>query len=338
MPTKQLFKVLTLSLMVTLMLAIQTPALAAKSLIIATATTGGTYYPVGVAIGTLISIKLSAKDGITATAINSAGSGENIQMLKNKECDLAILQGLYGAQAYHGKGPYQGQPMQEMLGITMLWQNVEHFPLLARHVKKGDLSDLKKLNAKFSIGKRGSGTEGSGRIILGAAGIEPDKDFVTEYLDYNASIDAMQDGRIAGANIPAGVPVSAITQMYAMMGDKATVLDVTDEQLTKINEALTLWTRFPIPPDTYPGQKKTINTIAQPNILVASTQMSEEDVYKITKTIYENLPFLNNIHSATKAMSLEQALGGMPMPLHPGALKYFREAGVAIPDRLVLKK
>jgi TRAP transporter TAXI family solute receptor len=125
--------------------------------------------------------------------------------------------------------------------------------------------------------------------------------------------------------------------MYAMMGDKATVLNVTDEQLTKINEALTLWTRFSIPPDTYPGQKKPINTIAQPNILVASTQMTEEEVYKITKTIYENLPFLNNIHGATKAMSLEQALGGMPMPLHPGALKYFREAGVAIPERLVLK-
>jgi TRAP-type uncharacterized transport system substrate-binding protein len=65
--------------------------------------------------------------------------------------------------------------------------------------------------------------------------------------------------------------------------------------------------------------------------------MTEEEVYKITKTIYENLPFLNNIHGATKAMSLEQALGGMPMPLHPGALKYFREAGVAIPERLVLK-
>jgi TRAP transporter TAXI family solute receptor len=333
----RLFKVLTLPLLATLLLAIQTPALAAKSLIITTATTGGTYYPVGVAIGTLISIKLAAKDGITATAINSAGSGENIQMLKNKECDLAILQGLYGAQAYHGKGPYQGQAMQEMLGITMLWQNVEHFPLLAKHVKKSDLSDLKGLGAKFSIGKRGSGTEGSGRIILGACGVDPDKDFVTEYLDYNASIDAMQDGRIAGANIPAGVPVSAITQMYAMMGDKATVLNVTDEQLTKINEALTLWTRFSIPPDTYPGQKKPINTIAQPNILVASTQMTEEEVYKITKTIYENLPFLNNIHGATKAMSLEQALGGMPMPLHPGALKYFREAGVAIPERLVLK-
>jgi TRAP transporter TAXI family solute receptor len=258
-------------------------------------------------------------------------------MLKNGEVDMAILQGLYGAQGYNGKGPYEGQAMKEMLGITMLWENVEHFPLLSKYAKTGNLSDLKGLKHKFSIGKRGSGTEGSGRVILGAVGIEPDKDFNTEYLDYNGSIDAMQDNRIAGANIPAGVPVSAITQMYAMLGDKATVLDVTDEQLVKINEVLDLWTRFVIPPDTYPGQKKPIHTLAQPNLLVVSSKMPEETVYKITKTIFENLPFLHNIHSATKAMSLERALAGMPMPLHPGAVRYFREAGVTIPERMILK-
>jgi uncharacterized protein len=309
-----------------------------QSLIITTATTGGTYYPVGVAIGTLISVKLGAKDGITATAISSAGSAENIQMLKNGECDLAILQGLYAAEGYHGKGAYDGKPMKQMLGITMLWYNVEHFPLLARYAKTGTLDDLKSLKQKFSIGKRGSGTEGSGRVILGALGITPDRDFTTEYLDYNGSIDAMQDARIAGANIPAGVPVSAITQMYATMGERATVLDVTDQQLAKITEALELWTRFVIPAGTYPGQKKAIHTIAQPNLLVASDKLSEEAVYKITKTMYENLPFLHNIHAATKEMSLERALAGMPMPLHPGALKYFQEVGLKVPERIILKK
>ncbi len=331
-------KLLALALAATLLVSAQTPAQAAKSLIIATATTGGTYYPVGVAIGTLISIKLAKDDGITATAINSAGSGENVQMLKNNECDLAILQGLYGMQAYHGKGSYAGDPMKKMAGITMLWQNVEHFALLSKYAKTGTIMDLKNLGQKFSIGKRGSGTEGSGRVILEALGIEPDKDFTTEYLGYNPSVDAMQDGRIAGANIPAGVPVSAITQMYAMLGDKATVLDFSDEQLATVNGDVELWTRFAIKPDTYPGQKKPINTIAQPNLLVASTDLDEETVYKITKTIYENLPFLNNIHAATKAMALEQAIGGMPMPLHPGAVRYFQEAGVKIPEKLMPPK
>jgi TRAP transporter TAXI family solute receptor len=330
-------KVVLLCVAATMVVTVQSPAQAAKSLIIATATTGGTYYPVGVAIGTLISIKLAKSDQITATAINSAGSAENVQMLKNKECDLAILQGLYGMQAYNGKGSYAGQPMQGMLGISMLWQNVEHFALLAKYAKSGTILDLKGLNEKFSIGKRGSGTEGSGRHIFAGLGIEPDKDFTTEYLGYNPSVDAMQDGRIAGANIPAGVPVSAITQMYAMLGDKATVLDVTDEQLATINGDIELWTRFVIPPDTYPGQTKPIKTIAQPNLLVATNDLDEETVYKITKTIYENLPFLNNIHAATKAMAIEKAIAGMPMPLHPGAVKYYQEVGVAVPEKLILK-
>ena len=94
---------------------------AADSLIIATATTGGTYYPVGVAIGTLTSIKLAKNHKITATAINSAGSGENVQMLKNKEAHMAILQALFGLNAYNGRGPYKDNPVKDFRSISMLW-------------------------------------------------------------------------------------------------------------------------------------------------------------------------------------------------------------------------
>ncbi|MEF3255399.1 MAG: TAXI family TRAP transporter solute-binding subunit, partial [Deferribacterales bacterium] len=171
---------------------------------IATATPGGTYYPVGVAIGTLISIKLKAKHGIQATAINSAGSGENISMMKKKEADLALLQSLFALEAYNGEGLYAGKPEKDFRAITMLWQNVEHFPILKEYVKTGNMSDLANLKGKpFSIGKRGSGTEGSGRVILKALGYDPDKDFRLEFLDYNQSIDAMLNKRVGAANIPA---------------------------------------------------------------------------------------------------------------------------------------
>ncbi len=300
-----------------------------NNLIIATATTGGTYYPVGVAIGTLLSIKLAGSNKITATAINSAGSGENIQMLKNKECDLAILQALFGLNAFNGKGPYEGKPMKDFRSITMLWRNVEHFPLANKYVKSGNMDDLKGLNQKFSIGKRGSGTEGSGLTLFKILGIDPEKDMTLEYLGYNPSAQAMMDGRIAGANIPAGVPAAAITQLYAQMGaDDATVLDFTDEQLKAIQKDYPIWNRFVIPAKTYPSQEKDINTIAQPNFLACRADLPDETVYLITKTIYENLPFLHNIHSATEAMSLEKATEGLPAPLHPGAEKYFREVGV----------
>jgi TRAP transporter TAXI family solute receptor len=77
-----------------------------------------------------------------------------------------------------------------------------------------------------------------------------------------------------------------------------------------------------------------VNTIAQPNFLAVRADVDEEAVYPITKTVYENLPFLQNIHAATKAMALEKAIAGLPAPLHPGALRYYEEAGLTIPDRL----
>jgi len=331
---RNILSLLLISAMV-LFSGLPSQASAQQSLIIATATTGGTFYPVGVAVGTLVTVKLAKSDKITATAINSAGSGENIQMLKNNECDLAIIQGLYAAQAFNGKGSYEGRPMKMMSAITMLWQNVEHFAVLSKYARTGTVADLKGLDERFSIGKRGSGSAGSGRTILGALDITPDQDFDTEYLGYTPSVQAMMDNRIVGANIPAGPPASAITQMYATLGDKATVLNFTDQQLGKINSFYNIWTRFVIPADTYPGQKSAINTIAQPNLLVVSNALSEDTVYKITKTIYENLAFLRNSHKATNVMSLQNAMTGLSMPLHPGAIKYYREMGLEIPPQLI---
>lgn len=310
---------------------------AGDSLILATATTGGTYYPVGVAIGTLSSIKLAKKHGITVTAINSAGSGENIQMLKNKEAQMAILQSLFGLNAYKGMGPYEGNPMKEFRSVTMLWENVEHFSLIKKAVKTGNVSDLAHIRGeKFSIGKRGSGTEGSGRTILKALGIEPDKDMVLEFLGYTPSAQAMMDKRIIGSNIPAGAPAAAITQLFAQMGDKKVkVLDFTDGQLAAIRAKYPIWNRYVIKADTYPGQKTDINTISQPNFLAVRPDVSEETVYLITKTIYENLPFLTTIHKATKVMNIKKAIAGLPVPLHPGAAKYYKEVGINIPASLL---
>ena len=111
----------------------------------------------------------------------------------------------------------------------------------------------------------------------------------------------------------------------------------TDEQAKKADGGLNLWTRYVIEAGTYPGQMKDIKTIAQPNFLAVRADLDEDAVYMITKTIYENLPFLNAIHKATKVMALEKALAGLPVPLHPGAAKFYKEAGLDIPDRLIAK-
>jgi len=307
------------------------------SYILTTATTGGTFYPVGVAIATLTKIKLEPKHKVSLSAISSAGSGENVKLLQEKQAQFAILQGLYGAWAWNGEGRVEA-PRRNLRSVTMLWQNVEHFTVNSNWVKTGTITDLKQFKgAKFSIGKRNSGTEGSGRHILSAVGIDTDKIFNVVYLGYGPSADALQNGNIKGMNIPAGVPVSAIARAFAVLGNKITVLDFTDEQLKSVNSIYPLWARYVIPANTYPNQTKAINTIAQPNFLVVREDVDEEDVYLITKTIYENLPFLQAIHKATKAMALKKAIDGLPMPLHQGAARYYQEQGIEIPENLITK-
>ena len=307
-----------------------------RSYILATASTGGTYYPVGVALATLTKVKLEPKYNVSLSAINSAGSGENIKLMSENEAQFAILQGLYGAWAWNGEGAFASTgPKKNLRSVSMLWQNVEQFVIKSDLAKTGTVDDMNALKGKkFSIGKKNSGTEGSGLQILKGLGTDADS-LDMAYMGYGPSADALQNGTIEGMNIPSGVPTSAITRAYASLGSDMTVLDFTDEQIKKANGSYKLWTRYVIPANTYPGQAKDINTMAQPNFLAVRDDLSEEDVYLLTKTIYENLPFLNGIHKATKAMSLEKAIEGLPLPLHPGAARYYKEAGLTIPEHLI---
>ncbi len=312
-------------------------ARADESYILATATTGGTYYPVGVAVATLIKVKLEPTHKISLAAISSAGSGENVKLLRENQAQFAILQGLYGAWAWNGEGQVQAEgPQKNLRSVSMLWQNVEHFVVDSSIAGTGTIDDLANLKGeKFSIGKRNSGTEGSGRHILDGLGINPDETFDLVYLGYGPSAEALQNGTIKGMNTPAGVPVSAVAQAFAAAGDKITILGFTEDQAKRANGNYDLWTLHTIAANTYPGQTADVTTIAQPNFLAVREDVPEETIYQITKSIYENLPFLHNIHKATKVMSLDQAIGGLPIPLHPGAARYYKEAGLEIPDRLI---
>jgi TRAP transporter TAXI family solute receptor len=310
-----------------------------QNYLLATASTGGTYYPVGVALSTLTKVKLQPSHKISMSAISSAGSGENIKLLRDNEVQFAILQGLYGFYAWNGKGPLAADgPQKELRSISMLWQNVEHFTILTDKAKTGTISDMVGLKGdRVSLGKKNSGTLGSNEVILSNLGVNIDKDYELVYVGYGPSADALQNRQIGGMSTPAGVPASAVTRALASMGDKATLLSFTKEQAKQADGGLNLWTPYLIPAAAYPGLTKDVMTIAQPNFLTVRADISDETVYLITKTIYENLPFLNAIHKATTAMSTDKALAGLPMPLHPGAARYYKEIGLAIPDNLIAK-
>lgn len=334
-PAKQLLAVLAVAAVA---LGWTNRAAAQGDYLLATASTGGTYYPVGVALSTLVKVKLQPTQNINMSAINSAGSGENIKLLREGESQFAILQGLYGSYAWNGTGPLEKDgPQRGLRAVTMLWQNVEHFVVTADHAKTGTIADALAVKGVAGFGKKNSGSLGSSRTVFANLGVDIDKQYELFYGGYGALASAMQDGKADLIGTPAGVPVGAVTKLLAARGDKVRLLGFTPEQAAKADGGLELWTPFRIPAGTYPGQDADITTIAQPNFLAVRADVSEQDVYEITRTIYENLGFLQAIHKATNAMALEHAVAGLPMPLHPGAARYFKEAGLKIPDRLIVQ-
>lgn len=308
-----------------------------KDYVLSTASTGGTYHPVGTAISTLSKIKLLPKKKFSLTAVNSAGSGANVQALGAGTADFAILQGLYGSYAATGTGPVTAK-QTNMRSITMLWQNVEQFIIGKDMAKTGTMADMLALKGKSAgFGKQNSGTLGSNKVLLKGLGLDIDKDFTLVHAGYGPTADALANGQIAGAGIPSGPPTGAITKLMAANKGKFVLLNVTAEQAEKMNSGRNLWTPYTIKAGTYPGQDADVNTIAQPNFLAVNASVDQEHVYLLTKAIYENLPFLQAIHKATKAMNKDAAMAGLPVPLHPGAAKYYKEIGLTIPEHLIAK-
>lgn len=303
--------------------------------ILTTATTGGTYYPVGVAIATITKSQLYETEGISLSAISSAGSLENIKLLRDNQAQFAMLQGIFAAWAWHGDGPI-GRPQPWLRSIGALWQNTDHFILLKDLTSDGTIWDLDKLDGhRFVMGARNSGAEKSGDHILRSLGIDYESKFDLAYMGYGATANAIQDGTIVGMNIPAGPPVTGITRAFAMVGEDLTFLSFTDEDIDAINRSYPLWSRYVIKADTYPNQPNDIQSIAHPNIIAVRADVPDDVVYQITKTLWENLAALNEIHKATREVTLERAMRGIGAPLHPGAARYYRELGMEIPEALV---
>ncbi len=308
-----------------------------RDLLLTTATPGGTFYPVGVALATLATRELADSDSILVSAVTSSGSAENLRMLETGEGELAIVQALFASMAWQGSDRYQGRQVENLRSLAMLWDNVEQIVVLRRHAPTGTVADLAGWDGQgFSLGPRWSGAEVSGRTILETLDIDPDHRFRLAHLGYGPSADALQNRRIAGMFLAAGIPTAAVTQAFAALGPgQVVLLEVPDVELELLRASHPVWRRFVIPADTYPGQTEPVATIAQPNVLVAAAEVGDDVIHRLLETIWANLDFLQRQHAATRAMKLDRALEGLPAPLHPGAVRFYREAGLTIPDKLL---
>ena len=139
-----------------------------KSYLLTTGTTGGTYYPVGVALATLSKVKLQPTHGINISAINSAGSAENIRLMREGEAQFAIVQGIFGHYAKTGTGPLAAEgPQTHLRSVTLLWTNVEQWVMRTEDIQSGTIADMALLKGRqVALGKKNSGAIHSNRHVL----------------------------------------------------------------------------------------------------------------------------------------------------------------------------
>ncbi|MEM7566717.1 MAG: TAXI family TRAP transporter solute-binding subunit, partial [Pseudomonadota bacterium] len=309
-----------------------TSAVAQESLVIATGGTGGTYYPVGVGIARVV----ADATAFSVDAVTSGGSTENVRLIGRDEVDMGITNGVVGSLAVNGTDAFEGDRQDDLRSLFSLWGNTEHHVALSAAVETGTVDDLASLDGKYNIGGRQSGARTAATLMLRALGHDPDAMDLEFLSSYSEAGSALQDGRIAAANMGAGVPVAAVTELYAALGgDGVTILEFTDAQLAKIDAAYPgLYYQTTIPAEAYPGQSEPVTTAEYANLMVVDADVSDDVAYAFVAAVFDNLEAVHAIHPAAQKIRLETALDGLSVPLHPGAARYYEEQGIAVPDRL----
>jgi len=309
-------------------------AAASDSFTLATGRSTGKSFAVGVGISSLAKVKLSPSHKVDLSAVESQGFVHNVRMLQNNEAQFAVLQSMFGHFVRTGTGTFDGEaPDDSIRAIGMLWRDADHFVIDKTYEKTGTIADLSQLQGmSVSMGVDGPGPIESNRLLLSHFGIDVDSAFHLANLNYQQSSQALSVGNIKAMSTPIRPPAPHIENVLAGSGGRHTLLAFTDEQIAKADGGLGLWTPYVIPAATYPGQDQDIQTVAKSNLLVARADVSDEVVYQVTKTMFENLDFLREIHDAMYETSLDRALVGILMPLHPGALRYYQEVGLLGPD------
>ena len=187
------------------------------------------------------------------------------------------------------------------------------------------VADLK--GKKVSIGAAGSGVYFNAVDILAAAGLT-EKDIQPQYQSFADSADALKDGKIDAAFIVAGAPTPAIQELCTTA--KAYLVPVDGDVAKKLMETSPYYTTYKIPAKTYDGQEKEVTTVTVKATLIVSASASEDDVYNITKAIFDNVDAITEAHAKGAELSIENATDGITVPFHAGAAKYFKEKGVTV--------
>jgi uncharacterized protein len=300
-------------------LVLAAPAAHAQQFInVLTGGTSGVYYPLGVAIGKIFSDKIpNVKTQVQATK----ASVENLILLQQGRGEIAFTLGDSLKAAWDGDAEAGFKSKLDRLRtIGAIYPNYIQIVATAESGIK-TLADLK--GKSLSVGAPKSGTELNSRAILAAAGLSYKDLGKVEYLPFAESVDLMKNRQLAATLQSAGLGVASLKDLST--STEITVVSVPKEVVDKIGPPFVSVT---IPANTYAGQDKDVPTAAVINYLVTSSAVSDDLAYQMTKLVYESLPELANSHPAGREIKLENAAIGSPVPLHPGAIRYYKEIGL----------
>jgi TRAP transporter TAXI family solute receptor len=280
--------------------------------------TSGVYYPLGVAIGKIFSDKIpNVKTQVQATK----ASVENLVLLQRGSGELAFTLGDSLKAAWDGdeEAGFKNK-LDKLRTIGAIYPNYIQIVATAESGIK-TLADLK--GKSLSVGAPKSGTELNSRAILSAAGMTYKDLGKVEYLPFAESVDLMKNRQLNATLQSAGLGVASLKDLST--SSEITVVAVPKAIVDKIGPPFVAAT---IPANTYTGQDKDVPTAAVVNYLVTSSAVSDDLAYQMTKLVFESLPELANSHVAGKEIKLETAASGSPVPLHPGAIRYYKEKGL----------
>ncbi|KGF31635.1 TAXI family TRAP transporter solute-binding subunit [Oligella urethralis] len=303
------------------MLVVSGSALAQKAQFVTVLTGGqsGVYYPVGVALAQHYAENIA---NVRATAQVTKASAENMNLLQAGRGEIGFSLADTVEDAWNGReeAGFKAK-LDKLRGVSRLYNNYVHIIVNAES-GIDSLDDLK--GKRISVGAARSGTELNARAIFKAAGLEYGDFSKVEYLSFGESVELMKNRQIDATLQSAGLGVASIRDLASAV--KIKVIPISKEVLAKIDSQA--YVADVIPANTYDGQSEDVPTAAIPNYLVTHSGVSDDLAYEMTKVLYEKLDNLKNAHNAINAMDIKQAVTGMPVPLHPGAEKFYKEKGI----------
>jgi TRAP transporter TAXI family solute receptor len=279
----------------------------------------GVYYPMGVALSQIYG---KAIPNVRATAQVTKASAENLNLLQAGRGELAMALGDSVSDAWKGdeEAGFKTK-LDKLRGLSGTYNNYIQIVAGADSGIK-TLADLK--GKRISVGAAKSGTELNARAIFKAAGLNYSDMAKVEYLAFGESVELMKNRQLDATLQSAGLGVASLRDLATAV--KIIVIPVPADVVAKVGDAA--YQAAIIPANTYPGQTTDVATAAIPNFLITHSGVSDELAYQMTKSMYENLDTLYAAHNSAKVIKRENAIKGMPVPLHPGAARYYKEVGL----------